>query len=908
MSSVKNLASAIDIITYGIPGLPGSGTPLIYVRTDIAQTIAGVKTFTENTIFGSTIAVTGVTTLVGQLNAGVGVFATSLSSPIASFAELNASAITTLKDLSFLAGSSVDFSNASVVGLPLKVVSSDILYSLNTTTDAAQVKTAVLGSPNVSSTITVNNQKSHYIISSDDNASKITLDFGSHIAGSAGYKVYLFRPSGSDVQYGYILERLNSTITLNGQANLTIPANAYVELIYASGTSTTRRILVRIYDSVTGAVLNGVTSSPITGATFQSSFDATSIETANFDGIVANNVATESLQSVDSTFTGSVNFTGSTVIGLSALIQSFLDQVPSAAEDSVNISDLVTPLSLTARKRSTAVQASVAGALASLDASIIGASATGHLAMYSSPNSTGSNNWSLVPANFANATINGASSLAIEANSFVLTHLAGNTGKSHLVALLLDKDGKIYNQVKNQDATIFGSNRITDQTLSGVTDLQVPTALAVKGYVNLFISGFVIKQSVNAASVGNIAIATPGATIDGVTMTNPMRVLLKDQTVGTENGVYTWTGAAIAMTRTTDFDTGAEAPKSAFLVNAGTVNAGSGWICTNLGTVTFGTDIIAFSKYANSSQSYSGGAGITQIGYSFSLTPLTFNKAMITNGSGIATASAVSATELGYLAGVTSAIQTQFTGKQAASANLTALAAIASNGFITRTGAGTYTNRVLTSGTGVTVTNGDGVAGNPTFALNLTDAVDKTTAQTLAQKTLTTPIIDSIKGALGLTTLKITDIASAVSYVEVKSSITAVAPEIKVISSDTNANLKISAKGTGEVEAIGFIEYLTFLIPNPQVQDYIFDIAAKAYIIESVKYTAAIATGTPAAKLKINTTEVTGSASGTITTAVSTLACTAANTLAVDNILKVSVTSIGTTFEDLLVKVKLRRT
>jgi hypothetical protein len=77
-----------------------------------------------------------------------------------------------------------------------------------------------------------------------------------------------------------------------------------------------------------------------------------------------------------------------------------------------------------------------------------------------------------------------------------------------------------------------------------------------------------------------------------------------------------------------------------------------------------------------------------------------------------------STTELNYVDGVTSAIQTQLDAKQASDADLTAIAGLSSSGLIARTGAGTAAVRTLTAGSGITVTNGDGVSGNPTVALS----------------------------------------------------------------------------------------------------------------------------------------------------------------------------------------------
>ena len=77
----------------------------------------------------------------------------------------------------------------------------------------------------------------------------------------------------------------------------------------------------------------------------------------------------------------------------------------------------------------------------------------------------------------------------------------------------------------------------------------------------------------------------------------------------------------------------------------------------------------------------------------------------------------LSTTELNYVDGVTSAIQTQLNSKQATDATLTALAAYNTNGLMTQTAADTFTGRTLTgTANQITVTNGDGVSGNPTVA------------------------------------------------------------------------------------------------------------------------------------------------------------------------------------------------
>lgn len=98
---------------------------------------------------------------------------------------------------------------------------------------------------------------------------------------------------------------------------------------------------------------------------------------------------------------------------------------------------------------------------------------------------------------------------------------------------------------------------------------------------------------------------------------------------------------------------------------------------------------------------------------------LTGDRALMTTQAGVvAVSSDITVAELGRLDGVTSNIQTQLDAKQATDTDLDALAAVSSTGLIARTGSGTAAARTLTGpAAGLTVSNGDGVSGNPTLAL-----------------------------------------------------------------------------------------------------------------------------------------------------------------------------------------------
>lgn len=84
---------------------------------------------------------------------------------------------------------------------------------------------------------------------------------------------------------------------------------------------------------------------------------------------------------------------------------------------------------------------------------------------------------------------------------------------------------------------------------------------------------------------------------------------------------------------------------------------------------------------------------------------MTVGRAMVTDGSGFASASSVTGTELGYLSGVGSSIQTQLDGKQALDADLTALAALSgTNTLYYRSAANTWSP--VTIGSNCTFTGG----------------------------------------------------------------------------------------------------------------------------------------------------------------------------------------------------------
>jgi hypothetical protein len=155
-------------------------------------------------------------------------------------------------------------------------------------------------------------------------------------------------------------------------------------------------------------------------------------------------------------------------------------------------------------------------------------------------------------------------------------------------------------------------------TLSGApsSDLHAAT----KAYVDSVTEGLHIHPSVVAATTANVALATAlenGDVLDGVTLATNDRILVKNQTTQSENGIYV-VQASGQPTRATDFDTASEIDSGDFVfVSSGTANASTGWVQINK-PVTIGTDAIAFSQFSGSG-TYVAGTGLTLTGNSFSV-------------------------------------------------------------------------------------------------------------------------------------------------------------------------------------------------------------------------------------------------------------------------------------------------
>ena len=195
----------------------------------------------------------------------------------------------------------------------------------------------------------------------------------------------------------------------------------------------------------------------------------------------------------------------------------------------------------------------------------------------------------------------------------------------------------------------LGGSSLTLGGLTSVAVTQDPTSalqLATKQYVDGLVStGLAYHQPVQAATTQSLAAQTGGTvtynngsggvgatitlsvaltTLDGYTLANTNRILIKDEVNQAYNGVYTWATGGTVLTRSTD--TNSYGPGTSqlsegdyFFVQNGTVNKGNAYVCSTVGTITFGTTAITFSQFSTS-QIYTAGTGLTLTSTVFSIT------------------------------------------------------------------------------------------------------------------------------------------------------------------------------------------------------------------------------------------------------------------------------------------------
>jgi len=235
----------------------------------------------------------------------------------------------------------------------------------------------------------------------------------------------------------------------------------------------------------------------------------------------------------------------------------------------------------------------------------------------------------------------------------ISTAIVAGTG---LDSVYNDGAGTLTLDIDSTVTTNSGSQTLTNKTLGAttalganldaatykITNLGTPTNAtdaATKGYVDSTAIGLDVKLSVRAATTANINLTTDlenGDVLDGVTLATGNRVLVKNQTDQTENGIYVVVASGTAS-RSEDANSNAEVTAGLFtFVEEGTVNGNTGYVLTSDNPITLGSTNLVFSQFSGSG-TFTAGSGLTLAGTVFSadVTPTSGNPSLTNTGGAI---------------------------------------------------------------------------------------------------------------------------------------------------------------------------------------------------------------------------------------------------------------------------------
>jgi len=171
----------------------------------------------------------------------------------------------------------------------------------------------------------------------------------------------------------------------------------------------------------------------------------------------------------------------------------------------------------------------------------------------------------------------------------------------------------------DQMAVPTGSVSFNSQNITNVADPVNAQDAATKGFVEATSQGLNVKNSCVAATTGNITISTAlnsGDTLDGVTLADGNRVLVKDQSTASQNGIYV---VAASPARAADLAASSNAAGMFTFVEKGTVNADNGFVCTSdSGSAVVGTNNLTFAQFSGAGQ-ITAGDGLDKSGNTLSV-------------------------------------------------------------------------------------------------------------------------------------------------------------------------------------------------------------------------------------------------------------------------------------------------
>lgn len=306
----------------------------------------------------------------------------------------------------------------------------------------------------------------------------------------------------------------------------------------------------------------------------------------------------------------------------------------------------------------------------------------------------------------------GADVLTLTSGNNILGILANDSGAgSDTVTFTVDLgnfDTRVRTSRLDQMAVPTAAVSMNGQRVTNVGTPTSSTDAINKAYADGVRQGTDWKNAVKAASGANVSVSAAPSTIDGVTLVAGDRILLFGQTTAAQNGIWNFVATGSPLTRAADAAQNGDLDiGSTTYVEAGSTFIGRSYVVTAVANTPWvpGTDSSTWTQ-AFGATTTTAGAGLVQNGVAFDVGTVSTGR-IVVNANNIDLA-------LAGTAGTYTSVTTDAYGRVTLGVDI-----ITANGIVTRTAAGTFVNRSL-AGTSnrVTVTNVDGVAGNPTIDIH----------------------------------------------------------------------------------------------------------------------------------------------------------------------------------------------
>jgi hypothetical protein len=267
----------------------------------------------------------------------------------------------------------------------------------------------------------------------------------------------------------------------------------------------------------------------------------------------------------------------------------------------------------------------------------------------------------------------------------------------------------------------FAANVITAAMVTGLGSPSGSSDAVNLGYLQSVVNGQTWKDACRLATAASLPSYTYAAgvftassngalTVDGVAVASGDRILVKNETTSSRNGIVVVTstgssGTPYVLTRAADNNTSAlMAPGTTVPIDAGSSNQATVWLLTTQAPITLDTTGLTFTQIPTSA-SVSVNTPLALSGNTISLD---LSARLANTGGNLDLASGV------ITPGTYSSVTFDTYGRATAGADL-----ISGTGLAAKTASGTFTARSIvgTAGT-ITVSNGDGVSGNPTLTID----------------------------------------------------------------------------------------------------------------------------------------------------------------------------------------------